>query len=308
MLYVCEMGSAASSSPAVVFESGIGATSQNWFGLQQAIAQHTRTVSYDRAGLGWSSAAAYELTMRSLARELTELLTAAGISGPYLVVGHSFGGLLARQFAADYPGLVAGLVLVDPMRPEDWPSLNGSSAALERGIRLAQLGLVVARFGITRLFMRSTLLGSRRVARFLCRVGGEPAQTLMDRMLCEVGKMPREVWPSVVANWSRPEFFRSLQAYLRSVPTATMMMRGAPPLDQPVTVLTPVNATPLNESQLHAISSNAKQVIAPASAHWIHLDEPELVLAAIREMLARAGSVYSRTAASSEPHTGASVG
>jgi pimeloyl-ACP methyl ester carboxylesterase len=307
LMYVCEMGSAASSSPAVVFESGIGATSQNWFGLQQAIAQDTRTVSYDRAGLGWSSAAAYDPTPRNLARELNELLTAAGISRPYVVVGHSFGGLLARQFAADYPRLVTGLVLVDPMRPEDWPSLNGSSAALERGIRLAQLGLLAARFGVTRLFMRSTLLGSRRVARFLCRVGGEPAQTLMDRMLCEVGKMPREVWPSVVANWSRPEFFQSLQAYLRSVPTAVMMMRSAPPLDQPVTVLTPISASPLSESQLHAISSNAKQVIASTSAHWIHLDEPELVLAAIRDMLARAGSARSHPASTGEPHTGASV-
>jgi pimeloyl-ACP methyl ester carboxylesterase len=289
-MYVCEMGAAASSSPAVVFESGIGATSQNWLRLQKAIAQQARTVSYDRAGLGWSSAAAYELTPRSLARELNEVLTAAGISGPYVVVGHSFGGLLARQFAADYPGLLTGLVLVDPMRPEDWLPLNGSSEALERGIRLAKLGLLAARFGVTRLFMRSTLLGSRRVARFLCRIGGEPAQTLMDRMLCEVGKMPREVWPSVVANWSRPEFFQSLRAYLRSVPAAVMVMRGAPPLDQPVTVLTPGGARPLSESQLQAISSNAQQVIAPASAHWIHLDEPELVLAAIRDMLARAGS------------------
>jgi pimeloyl-ACP methyl ester carboxylesterase len=55
----------------------------------------------------------------------------------------------------------------------------------------------------------------------------------------------------------------------------------------PVTVLTPITATPLTEAQLQRISSNARQAIAPASAHWVHLDQPELVLGAIRDMLTR---------------------
>jgi pimeloyl-ACP methyl ester carboxylesterase len=271
----------------VLFESGIGATSQNWLLVQRAIASEYRAVSYDRAGLGWSSGDVSGPTPKTLARELHDLLKAARISGPYVVVGHSFGGLVARQFAADYSGEVVGLLLIDPMRPEDWPPLSNSGwASVAQGIRLARAGRMLARLGLSRLFMRSTLLGSRRIAGFLCRIGSSHVQNLMDRMLCEAGKMPRESWPAVVANWSRPGFYRTLEAYLRSIPETVTAMHAAPPLDVPVTVLTPVSATPLTDKQLHAISSNTVQVIAPASAHWIHLDEPELVLDEFRRLLA----------------------
>lgn len=272
--------------PTILFESGIGATSQNWLQLQSAIASEYRAVSYDRAGLGWSSGCVSSPTPKVLVRELHDVLTLAGIPGPYVVVAHSFGGLVARQFAADYPVEVLGLLLVDPMRPEDWPPLSESgTASMEQGIRLAHAGRVAAQVGLSRMFMRSTLLGSRRVAGFLCRLGGEPAQNLMDRMLCEAGKMPRESWPAVVANWSRPGFYRTLEAYLRSIPEAVTEMHAAAPLDVPVTVLTPIGATPLSGEQLRAISSKAIQVFAPASAHWIHLDEPELVLREFHRLL-----------------------
>jgi len=277
----------SASGPTVLFESGIGATSQNWLHLQRAIACEYRAVSYDRAGLGWSSGNPTYPTPTILSRELRDILRAAGILGPYVVVAHSFGGLVARQFAADYPSEVLGLLLVDPMRPEDWPPLSQSgTASVEQGIRLARAGRVAASVGLSRLFMRSTLLGSRRLAGLLCRIGGESSQNLMDRMLCEAGKMPRESWPAVVANWSRPGFYRTLEAYLRHIPKTVTAMHAAPPLDVPVTVLTPISATPLTQGQLHGISLNATQVIAPASAHWIHLDEPELVLREFHRLLA----------------------
>lgn len=277
----------SASGPTVLFESGIGATSQNWLHLQRAVACEYRAVSYDRAGLGWSSGRVFKPTPKTLSRDLHHLLQAAGIPGPYVIVAHSFGGLVARQFAADYPGEALGLLLVDPMRPEDWPPLSESgTASVDQGIRLARAGRVAASVGLSRLFMRSTLLGSRRLAGFLCRIGGKHAQNLMDRMLCEAGKMPPESWPAVVANWSRPGFYRTLEAYLRHIPESVTAMHTAPPLDIPVAVLTPVSATPLTEQQLQAISSDAIQVTAPASAHWIHLDEPELVLDEFRRLLA----------------------
>lgn len=286
-VYVNELGSAAAETPTVIFESGIGATSQNWLRLQREVALQTRTISYDRPGLGWSMPTNSVPTPQILAGGLRSLLTAAQIPGPFIMVGHSFGGLVGRQFAADYPDEVLGLVLVDPMRPEDWPPLNDASeASLARSMKLATAGMLLACFGITRLFMRSTLMSSGRLASLLCRVGGEAARTLMDRMLREVGKMPPEAKPAVVANWSRPEFYSTLRAYLRSVPATVTAMHNAAPLTMPVIVLTPVTATPLTETQLQAISSNARQVIAQGSAHWVHLDEPAIVLSAIRDILA----------------------
>ena len=274
------------SRPTVLFESGIGATSQNWLNLQRAVAADYRTVSYDRPGLGWSSGRSSRPTPQFLSPELHDLLEAAAIAGPYIIVAHSFGGLVARQFAANYPGEVLGLLLIDPMRPGDWPPLREAARdSMAQGIRLARLGRIFARVGLSRLFMRSTLLGSRRLARFLCRIGGEHAQNLMDRMLCEAGKMPREAWPAVVANWSRPGFYRTLESYLRHIPETVAAMHAAAPLDLPVTVLTPVSTTPLSEKQLKAISWKGNQVIVPGSAHWVHLDQPELVLREFHQLV-----------------------
>ena len=289
-IYVFDVGPSrkdSTSRPTVLFESGIGATSQNWLNLQRAIAADYRAVSYERAGLGWSTGRSSMPTPKFLSPELHDLLEAAGIRGPYVIVAHSFGGLVARQFAADYPGEVLGLLLVDPMRPGDWPPLREAGrVSMDRGISLARAGRIFARVGLSRLFMRSTLLGSGRLARFLCRLGGEHAQDLMDRILCETGKMPREAWPSVVANWSRPEFYRTLESYLRHIPETVAAMHAAPPLELPVVVLTPVSNTPLNDEQLQAISSKATQVIAPESAHWVHLDQPELVLREFHQLVA----------------------
>lgn len=285
-VYLCEMGAEYTVGPTVLFESGIGATCQNWKKVQREVAMHSRAISYDRAGLGWSRADVSDATPRALVRELHTLLAAVDIRGPYLIVGHSYGGLVARQFAADYPDEVMGMVLVDPMRPDEWLPVNEAGRTkLDQAVLLTGVGRIAARIGAARLFMRSVLMGSGYVARALCRIGGEQAKTLMDRMLCEVGKMPREVWPSVVANWSRPQFYQTMEAYLRAIPETVSAAHGAPPLDIPVTVLTPISAMPLEEDGLRAISRNAREIIASKSAHWVHLDEPELVLAAIREML-----------------------
>lgn len=290
-IYLYDVGPSrkdSTSGPTVLFESGIGATSQNWLSLQRAIAADYRAVSYERAGLGWSTGLSSMPTPKFLSPELHALLEAAAIPGSYVIVAHSFGGLVARQFAADYPREVLGLLLVDPMRPEDWPPFKESTrASMNQGRRLALAGRLLARVGLSRLFMRSTLLGSGRFARLLCRIGGEHAQDLMDRMLCETGKMPREAWPAVIANWSRPGFYRTLESYLRHIPESVAEMHAAAPLDLPVVVLTPVSAKPLSEEQLQAISSKATQVIAQESAHWVHLDQPELVLREFHQLVTR---------------------
>jgi pimeloyl-ACP methyl ester carboxylesterase len=285
-LYLCEMGTERDPGPTALFESGIGATSQNWLKVQREVAMQMRAISYDRAGLGWSTATVSNATPQALARELRVLLDAAGIPGPYLVVGHSYGGLVARRFAADYRELVMGLVLVDPMRPEDWPPVTEvRRKRLDQAIRLVRVARIAARIGAARLFMRSVLLGSGRVARALCRPGGEDVKMVMERMQCEAGKMPPEAWPSVVANWARPRFYETMEAYLLAVPETVRAAHGAPPLEIPVTVLTPVSATPLSDAGLSAISRKARQIIASRSEHWVHLDEPELVLEAIREVV-----------------------
>lgn len=286
-VYVQEMGPERTDPalPTVVFESGIAASSQNWLEVQRRVAEYARTVSYDRAGLGWSCESDCARTPGNIARELREVLRAAGVEGPFVIVGHSFGGLVARRFAAEYADKVTGVVLVDPMRPEEWPPLNEAQRpSVERGVRFAGYGAVAAHVGITRLGMRSLLCGRGHVTGLMKRAAGKGGAHLAGRIACEMGKMPREVWPVVAAHWSSPKFFRGFAAHIRAVPETVMEMQDAPPLTMPVTLLTPGSSEPLDEVRLAQIGSDVRQVIAEKSGHWVHLDEPEVVLAVVREM------------------------
>lgn len=101
-------------SPTVLFESGFGANASAWVKVQPAVARETRVCSYDRAGAGFSDPGPLPRDGAAIARDLDETLRAADIQGPFVVVGHSAGGLYARLFAARRPGEVKGLVLLDP--------------------------------------------------------------------------------------------------------------------------------------------------------------------------------------------------
>lgn len=101
-------------SPTVVLEAGFGATAGAWYKVQPALARTTRVCAYDRAGSGFSDPGPLPRDGAALARDLDQALTAAKIAGPYILVGHSAGGLYARLFAARRQGQVVGLVLLDP--------------------------------------------------------------------------------------------------------------------------------------------------------------------------------------------------
>jgi pimeloyl-ACP methyl ester carboxylesterase len=110
---------AGHGTPTIVLEAGSGSTSRTWRTLQPTLGALTRTVSYDRAGLGNSALSPRPRSARVIAEELHAALRAAQLPPPYLLVGHSAGGLYVRVFAATYPTEVVGLVLVDPA-PEDF--------------------------------------------------------------------------------------------------------------------------------------------------------------------------------------------
>jgi len=109
-------------TPTIVFEAGFGAGLASWSTVQSNIAKFARTVSYDRAGIGQSEAGPKPRAAKQIAGELHLALQNAGIGPPYVLVGHSFGGIYARVFADMYPKEVAGMVLIDPSQEafEDW--------------------------------------------------------------------------------------------------------------------------------------------------------------------------------------------
>src|SRR5690348_8214712 len=94
----------------VVLESGIASTSLAWFGIQRLLRNEARVIAYDRAGLGWSDRAGSPRTLHNIVEELHAVLERSGAPRPYVLVGHSFGGLIVRSFALRYPDECAGLV------------------------------------------------------------------------------------------------------------------------------------------------------------------------------------------------------
>jgi pimeloyl-ACP methyl ester carboxylesterase len=110
-------------SPTVILESGLGTMSADWANVQPEVSKTTRVCAYDRAGTGWSEPGSEPRDPRQIAHELHALLGNAGIDGPYVLVGQSFGGLYARMYASRYPNEVQGMVLVDASHPGMWSRL-----------------------------------------------------------------------------------------------------------------------------------------------------------------------------------------
>lgn len=104
--------------PTVLIDVGIGMASASWLGIVETVAPHTRICIYDRSGYGYSGPGPGERTTKQIVEELHDLIRAARLPGPYILVGHSFGGFTARYFAARYPKKTVGLVLVDSSHPD----------------------------------------------------------------------------------------------------------------------------------------------------------------------------------------------
>src|SRR2546423_6215448 len=131
--------------PAVVFEAGFGAGLESWATVQSTTAKFARTVSYDRAGIGQSESGPRPRAAKQIAQELHVALQKAGIVPPYVLVGHSFGGIYVRVFADMYPTEVAGLVLIDPSQEafDDWTTTHKEAqrAGLEEQLAKGTAGV-----------------------------------------------------------------------------------------------------------------------------------------------------------------------
>ncbi len=283
---------AGSGSPAVVLESGISASSLNWRRVQAEVSRFTRVCSYDRAGLGWSDLCQQSCTPSSLAMQLHTLLHNTGIGAPYVLVGHSFGGLIVQAFAHLYPHETAGLVLVDPLDPAEWtPITDEQRRMIRQGIRLSRRGALAAKLGVVRLCLNLLLAGNRLIPRVAAKLWSGDASQVTNRIAGQVQKMPEETWPLVAAHWKNQKSFEAMARHFEALAQSAQELSEVKPLNVPVTMLLGTQNEHPTDAREYAkrLSPETRLIFAEKSGHWVQLDEPELVVAAIAKIVEGAG-------------------
>jgi len=258
-------------SPSVVLDTGLGGTAFDWGYVQPAVAEFTHVCSYDRAGMGYSDSGPGSRTSQQIVREFRALLDRSGIRGRVILVGASVGGWNMRLFASTQEDRVAGLVLVDARHEEQGDRL------LAAGVREAppRMGLMA------RLAPAAAYLGIARAVDFA------------------PGLAPSSVAPSVrpfvQATRFRTSAFATAADELRHASQSAEQVKAARRrLDLPLVV---ISASERGEQSIveildglqrdHlALSKYSCQVIATRSGHVIAVDQPEIVVDAIRATVA----------------------
>jgi len=276
-------------APSVIFDAALGGSSLSWTLVQPAVARATRACSYDRAGFGWSDAGPLPRTAGRVADELHALLHAAAVPKPYVLVGHSYGGLVMRVYAARHPDEVAGLVLIEPAVPEEWGQPTEERQALiARGVRLCGYGTMAARHGLAHLVSVLVRLGALSAARLLVGLVSRGGLRREDEgILAPVWKLPPDVRAVLREMWTQPQFFEALGSQIETIcESATDVMRTEPAdyRDVPLVVISSARADEARlkaDAALAQRSQRGRHILAPESGHWVPLDAPQVVIDAI---------------------------
>jgi pimeloyl-ACP methyl ester carboxylesterase len=277
-------------SPAVILEAGIAGSSLGWALVQPEIAKFTRVCSYDRAGLGWSDGARSVPSISDAVADLRSLLSRAGVPSPYVLVGHSFGGLLARAYACRMPQEIAGLVLVEPVSPTYWSDCPARERArLRLGARFSRRGAWLARSGLVRFALAAMLGGGRILPKLIARVSAGKGRGTVERLVGEVQNLPRDVWPCIASHWSNPKCFRAMAAALECLPANAKEALGMTvPAQIPLVVLSATGSTELELEERERWVRESKRglhVRLENSGHWVQLEHPQIVVDAVRELV-----------------------
>lgn len=285
-LHVWCSGPQPVAGPRVVLESGLGAPGLLWIRVQTALADAgIRVCSYDRPGYGWSDPAGEPWTPEQQADSLRTLLAAAGEAPPYVLVGHSLGGILIREFAQRHPAETAGLVLVDA-RHEDFfermppEYLSGDQENLNRARWLQ----VMTPLGMTRL---AGTLGQ------------------LDAFEDYLAPLPDEAegaaWAHLV--YSSNHWRASVQER-ETIDAAYAAVRGHMlPDDLPLVVLTAehgmdawrTDVGPADDAarqswmtmqeDLASLSTRSQWTIVAGAGHYLQLERPDVVVEAVQAVL-----------------------
>jgi pimeloyl-ACP methyl ester carboxylesterase len=271
-------------SPTVVMEAGLTDPSLAWSLVQPQVSTMTRVCVYDRAGLGWSDASPQPRSAEVMVEELHALLQNANIGAPYIMVGHSTGGMLVRLYAHSYTAEVVGMVLVDAQHEGQFYRLP---AVVQQGIQqvFAQADETLP------LYRALAATGIGALVPALAAMTDNPA----------LPSPAREAYSALLL--SDPKFVETQTAETDAIFESLAQVRAAHITSLgniPLIVLyhgvadTPWPGMTLEEytqwwqtlqTELSALSPQGELVVADQSGHYIQLDQPNLVIDAIEQVL-----------------------
>lgn len=290
-----------------MFDAALGGTSLSWALVQPDVSSFARTCVYDRAGLGWSERGPLPRTAGRAADEARRALEHAGEPPPYLLVGHAYGGLVMRIFAGRNRADAAGLVLVDPAHAEDWLTpAPKDQARIDRGVRLCRQAQMAARGGLAHVVSALVGIGAvaaaRRVVNAVTRSRFEPD---FDFILAPFFKLPSDVQRAARHFWTRPAFFEALGSQIAAMPMSAREVLDITRDgygDLPLVTISRADLddhTRRRQEAVALLSSRGRHVLANRGGRWVPLDDPGVIVDAIRQMHAELASTgFAATAAS----------
>jgi pimeloyl-ACP methyl ester carboxylesterase len=273
------------SSPTVVMESGLGDPSLTWAMVQPQVSTMTRVCVYDRAGLGWSDASPNPRTAEVMIEELHTLLKNADIAGPYVMVGHSTGGMLVRLYAHSYPAEVVGMVEVDAQHEDQFTRLS-ATLLQELKASFAQSNQTVP------LFKFLTVTGIGPLVPAIAALADNPKLPSPARETFAALALSGPKYIEAKAA-EQDAIFDSLTqvraAHIASVGNIPLIVLSHSIPDAGIPSMTPEEDKQWwleLQSELAALSPQGTLVVAAQSGHYIQLDQPNLVIDAIEQVLA----------------------
>jgi pimeloyl-ACP methyl ester carboxylesterase len=273
-----QMDCRGSGSPTVVLESGLDYMgSLSWAAVHDSIAATTRVCAYSRAGMLWSDRSKVPFSTASVATDLHAALTAAGERAPFVMVGHSIGGPYVLAFTNAYPADVAGLVLVDPSHPDQFPKLEEVSGMNMKPMpgQLA-LGVKLRWTGLVRMMADAPVNTPK------------PAATVASAFMPRSLKALLHEVTAVDSTMAAAGRARALGDRPLIVLSAT---KGMSPAELKMMGMTAEQGAQLTQvlTQLHddeaTWSSRGTHQLVPDAAHYIQLDQPAAVVAAVRRVV-----------------------
>jgi pimeloyl-ACP methyl ester carboxylesterase len=221
-VYSLHINCVGQGSPTVVVDGGSGEMSAQWVWVQREVSDSTRVCAYDRAGMGWSEMGPQPRDAKQISSELHTLLTKADIEGPYVLVGHSFGGLYMQTYAARYPDKVAGVALVESSHPDQFSYRQVARDSYEPQKQIFSVFSLAARLGIIRLVSKlaptspelpqqqrvqidALSSSTRQVSTTALEFRATPQTVTQTRSLRSLGDTPLAV---VTAGTSEPEWLK----------------------------------------------------------------------------------------------------